>query len=109
MIKLNDPYIEYVIDSMKHIFVRLQKDNELKNIESSNIFELKFQKILPNRLNEFLSLIKLMRLTLAFFIASVLEYGDLNLITQKKVCIGKTVEACPMQTSSNNLGRFLVT
>ncbi len=86
---------------MKHIFVRLQKDNELRNIVS--------QKTMPNRLNESLSLIKLMRLTLAFFIASVLEYGDLNLITQKKVCIGKTVEACPMQTSSNNLGRFLVT
>ena len=86
-----------LIDPLYH---DITDNKEMKNIES--------QKTKPNRLNEFLSLIKLMRLTLDFFIASVLEYGDLNLITQKKVCIGKTVEACPMQTSSNNLGRFLV-
>ena len=32
----------------------------------------------------------------------------LNLIKHKKVCIGKSFEACPMQTGSKNLGRFLV-
>ena len=77
------------------------ENKEMKNIVS--------QKTMPNRLNEFLSLIKLMRLTLAFFIASVLDYGSLNLIKHNKVCIGKSFDACPMQTSSNNLEGFLVT
>lgn len=42
------------------------------------------------------------------FISENRDNLTLNLVKHKKVCIGKTVEACPMQTSSNNLGRFLV-
>jgi hypothetical protein len=41
------------------------------------------------------------RKTLDFFIASVLEYSDLNLITPKKVCIGQR-RNFPMQTTSQH-------
>ena len=43
------------------------------------------------------------------FISENRDNLTLNLIKHKRVCIGKSFDACPMQTNSKNLEGFLVT
>lgn len=69
-----------------HKYIKIHRKNELKSTEINN--DGKFKNT---------------------FIQTDIDNLTLNLIKHKKVCIGKSFDACPMQTSSKNLEGFLVT
>ena len=71
---------------IKHKYIKVHRKNELKNTEINN--EIKINNT---------------------FIQTDIDNLTLNLIKHKKVCIGKSFDACPMQTNSKNLEGFLVT
>jgi hypothetical protein len=105
---------------IKHKYIKFHRKNELiiKTIIASivriiNVFELKFQKILPNHLNGILSNhlrgdykmkcieIKNHNKTLDFSIASTIDYVKLNLINCKRMILNQKGE--DMQSTSKFL------